>query len=150
MIHKDHVTFYPKAGLLKQGKSLYNVRDLGISESGWRDITPKKVQVQMMIHIDPFDRDYMMRVFKIFTPTSSVNVMLLGVYVSPLFQEVFPLVHVRRIQKATRGYLRRKFEERALSLMMALHPRLGGGNVLTSLPVDIFRSILIKRPSNGE
>jgi hypothetical protein len=37
-----------------------------------------------------------------------------------------------------------------LSLMMALHPRLGGGNVLTSLPVDIFRSILIKCPSNGE
>ena len=116
MLHKDEVSLYPKAGLLKQGISLYNIHDLGISERDWCDITPKNVQVCMKVHVDPIERDYMFRVLKIFTRSSSISDKLIALYVSPLFKEVFPMVHVRRIQRAIRGYLTRKFEGRAYGI----------------------------------
>ena len=57
--------------------------------------------------------------------------------------EITPIVHVCRIQRAARRYIRRRVEERALAVAMSAHPRLGANSgLLADIPCDIFRLIV--------
>ena len=49
-----------------------------------------------------------------------------------------PIVHVWRMQRAVRRWLRRKWEERALAVMMVSHVRLGALSDLALLPSDVI------------
>ena len=56
--------------------------------------------------------------------------------------EITPIVHVWRIQRAARRYIRRRLEERALAVAMSAHQRLGADSgLLAEIPCDIFRLI---------
>lgn len=50
-----------------------------------------------------------------------------------------PMVHLWRIQRAVRKFLARRFQTRALALMMAFHDRLGVDSLLNTLPEDLLR-----------
>jgi hypothetical protein len=54
-----------------------------------------------------------------------------------------PMTHVWRIQRAMRGWLRRRWEKRALAIMMAWHVRLGGASALVTLPCDVMRQNIL-------
>ena len=55
-----------------------------------------------------------------------------------------PIVHVWRIQRAVRQWLRRKWEERALAVMMVSHARLGALSGLALVPSDVIhRNVLV-------
>jgi hypothetical protein len=53
-------------------------------------------------------------------------------------------VYIWRIQRAMRRFLTltRKWEGRALAVMMALHSRLGGQSCLNHLPDDVLQAIV--------
>jgi hypothetical protein len=60
-----------------------------------------------------------------------------------LHKGVSLVVHVRRAQRAIKRFLRRKWEERALIVMLATHARLGAGSVLGRLHPDVLAAILL-------
>ena len=47
-------------------------------------------------------------------------------------------------QRAARGFIRRRFEARALAVVMAAHPRLGAASgVLADFPDDVLLLLLL-------
>ncbi len=144
MIHSKDVSIYPKAGLFRQGRTLYSWRFLGISERFWKKLMEKEpkddMQINMRFYVDPKHSDYLIGILRVSSRSSNT---ILGLYVSPSIKEVFPVIQVRRIQRAMRLYLKKKQAERALSLMMCLHPRLGDASALACLPADILRQFCV-------
>ena len=48
------------------------------------------------------------------------------------------IVHVWRIQRALRGYLKRRQRAKQLAVLMGLHSRLGGQSLIACMPVDVL------------
>jgi hypothetical protein len=56
-----------------------------------------------------------------------------------IIQNIYPVIHVWRIQRVVRLFLRKKYEQRALALAMGQHARLGGELcAYACLPADLL------------
>ena len=140
MHHAGDMSVYPRSGLLRHGSRLYSWRHLALSTGFWRDfieMCPELVLHKRRIDVDPVDRDYFWTIFRI-DPVPGLARM---VHVSPTWKGVFPVVYVWRIQRAVKGFLRRRHEERALALAMCWHARLGAGSIMACLGEDILAVI---------
>ena len=133
MIHHNNSSYYPKAGFFRDGRTLFDVRVYaftlvhlppGFSLSKYTYATEKMYYLTLRFEGQGSGRS---------------GAMLMA---SPTFRGVSPVVHIWRIQKAVREYLRRKnFEQRALAVMMGVHIRLGISCPFAALPVDVVRVI---------
>lgn len=142
MIHGAENTIYPKAGLFKTGRNLYDVR-----------VHLKGVGVRFF---EPFVSKPCDRI------TGVVNRVLreeswiytyIGVEAGEQSRTYFSVkrdlrtppvvVHVWRIQRAIRGYLERRRRGRLLAVLMGLHSRLGSECLLACVPVDIVEMNIV-------
>ena len=53
-------------------------------------------------------------------------------------------VHLWRLQRAVRAFLRRRMEQRALAVAMGVHARLGRSSAMADLPADVLGEIFVK------
>lgn len=141
MFHTQDASFYPKSALFRQGRSLYNWRHLGVSESFWNKTLDKcknDVRIQINIYIDDINRDWFLSILKF----SFANGLEGRFYLGPRFNVVFPMFFIWKIQRAMRRFLRKRFEERAVAVMMCLHSRLGQVSELACLHEDTLQSVV--------
>lgn len=149
MVFGLNATYYPTCKLLRVENQLFCMRPTRIGRHA----------LQMLVHAAnssffcaPLHTSYK-RVFLGFQ--YSVTLPVGGTFVEIpsrftyavgyLHNEVLLVVHVRRAQRAIRRYLRRKWEERALAVMMASHARLGAGSALEGLQADVLAMILLSK-----
>ena len=133
MMHNGGVSFYPKAGMFRHGRMFCSARHRRYDDSFWREfvVLSPKITTQYMAYLD----GEVYRLLKI------VHVPGLKAFISitPDICTITPVVHVWRIQRAIRRFLKRRFEQRALALCMCYHARLGSGaGTMTCLPPDIL------------
>ena len=149
MTDGEGTTYYPKAGCLRFHRKLYNVRSFCdcFGQHFWEMLVSRRgdgTQITML----PWPRHhitYLAINVRVHHETAGMMVPMLSTV-----GEITPIVHVWRIQRAARRYIRRRVEERALAAAMAAHPRLGANSgLLAEIPCDIFRLIvnLKSRPS---
>ena len=132
IIHGADASFYPKAGCFRMGKILYSAR----SVYGWFG----RHMWEIIIN-NPGD----VRQICVYRYHHLINVRVgsgISFYFMPTINGLLPSVHIRRIQRAMRMFLQRKFEQRALAMTMGLHGRLGVTSWLSGLPEDIVAKIL--------
>ena len=132
IIHGADASFYPKAGCFRMGKILYSAR----SCYSWFG----RHMWEILIH-NPGG----VRQSCVYHSYHSINVRVgtgISFYFMPTINGLLPSVHIRRIQRAMRMFLQRKFEQRALAMTMGLHGRLGVTSCLSGLPEDIVARIL--------
>ena len=145
----EGMTYYPKAGCLRFHRKLYNVRSFCdcFGKHFWETLVSRRgdgTKITML----PWPRHhttYLAIRVRVQADTTGMMVPMLSTV-----GEITPIVHVWRIQRAARRYIRRRVEERALAAAMAAHPRLGANSgLLGEIPCDIFRLIvnLKSRPS---
>ena len=65
-------------------------------------------------------------------------------YLCPTIPGVYLAIHVWRVQRAIRCYLRKRFEQRALAMVMGLHTRLGQECAFACLPADLVLALCVK------
>jgi hypothetical protein len=135
IVHGTDATFYPKAMCFRVGRNLYTIRLF------CNYITSHMAEA--MIKKQNCTREIFIRDCTHFTNirTGLPYPMMAGV--------CFPSrrassVYIWRIQRAMRRFLTltRKWEGRALAVMMALHSRLGGQSCLNHLPDDVLQAIV--------
>lgn len=137
MIHGAENTIYPKAGLFRTGRCLYDIRVL-LKGVGMRYFEP--------FVANPCDRivGVMNRVLReecwIYTyigREAGDEQHRTYFCVKRDLQTPPVVVHVWRIQRAIRGYLERRRRPRRLAVLMGLHSRLGRECLLARVPVDV-------------
>ena len=145
----EGMTYYPKAGCLRFHRKLYNVRSFCdcFGKHFWETLVSRRgdgTKITMLLWPRHHTTYLAIRV-RVQADTTGMMVPMLSTV-----GEITPIVHVWRIQRAARRYIRRRVEERALAAAMAAHPRLGANSgLLAEIPCDIFRLIvnLKSRPS---
>ena len=139
MIHGIDATFYPKAGCFRLGKSLYSARVY--FETFGRHMW------EIFIHNPAgVSQRYLYRSSRRFNYHGVAFYMIggtgVGFYFLSTINGLMPSVHIRRIQRAMRMFLQRKYEQRALAMMMGLYERLGDNSRVSGLPEVIVAKIL--------
>ena len=146
MIDGGGMTYYPQAGCLRIKRKLYNVRSFGgcFGKHFWETIVLKR-GYDTRIGALPWPKHgviYLSIIVQLPGETPSMMVPMLSTVGG-----ITPIVHVWRIQRAARRYIRRRFEERALAAAMATHPRLGAkSGMLWEIPCDVL-AVIMSRPS---
>ena len=138
-MHADDVSFYPKAGLFRQGRRLYNVRHLKLPDRYWCGYIERGARIMCTVTIGgpfetPVNGDSLWSVLKVDHTFEWPSYM----HLRPTITGVYPAIHVWRIQRAIRRFLRWRFEWRALATVMGLHARLGQECVFACLPADVL------------
>ncbi len=138
MIHSADASFYPKAGLFRVGKTLYNARSAVnfFGRHAWEAIIGNSAAIgkRRVFHLSG-------------THVYALNLRLVcGTGMTVFFEPAIngkslPSVYVRRIQRAVRCFLWRGFESHRLALMMGLHTRLGVASCLADVPSELLRII---------
>lgn len=145
IIFSPDATFYPKSRLLRVGNQLFIMRSEFIGRHA----------ISTLVHALNSSFSYMLvggvynRIYIGFqySMTRKINGMVVNIPsrftcgLEYLHHGVVLTVHVRRVQRAIRSFLRRKWEERAVAVMMASHKRLGLGSALGSLHSDVLPSV---------
>ena len=138
MIHGADASLYPKAGCFRVGKILYSAREFYnvFGRHMWEMFIHNPAGVSQR-------RVYLLGRFGLY----SVKFILISgtgisLFCTSTIHGLLPSVHIRRIQRAIRAFLRLKFEQRALAMAMGLHERLGERAGVSGLPVDIVAKIL--------
>jgi hypothetical protein len=142
MIHGAENTIYPKAGLFRTGRNLYDIRVLlkgvgvrffepfvskpcdritGVGGRFWRD--EYWIHTYIGVEAGEQSRTYFSVKRDLGTP--------------PV------VVHVWRIQRAIRDYLERRRRARRLAVLMDLHSRLGRECLLARVPVDVVEMNIV-------
>jgi hypothetical protein len=140
MIHGTDASFYPKAGCFRLGSSLYPAREYfqTFGQHMWESFIHNPAGVSQRYLYNSSSR---------FKYRGLSFYMLAGTGVSFYFLStmngLMSSVHIRRIQRAMRLFLQRKYEQRALATMMGLHGRLGDTSCLSGLPEDVLAKILV-------
>ena len=138
MIMGADATLYPKAGCFRIGKVLYNARVLYhiMGKHIWELLlhNPVGVSKRRVFH------DGRLNMYCV-----SIHLTVTGGGLAYVFEpfidgNLMPSTCVRRIQRAMRHHLkRRRFEWRALAVMMATCPKLGEGSRLGQvIPEDVL------------
>ncbi len=138
-MHPNHATFYRKAGCFRVGFVLYNARSIekSVGTHLWDAMIrkPLKLTKKCIVFSEEIDIFYVSFTFNFAGATVSIPFF-------PTINGIFPSVQIRRIQRAARRFLQRKYTQRALPVSMALHSRLGVGSCLADAPVDLIRIII--------
>jgi hypothetical protein len=133
-------TFYPHAGYLRVHLNLYNIRSFCgcFGKHFWDTVICNR------------DKAAVLAVFPL--PRHGIHYISIwlrgdageGCVTMPMTVDgVSPLVQVRRIQRAARGYIRRR---RALAAAMATHPRLGErSGMLSDMPDDVLMMMMMMK-----
>jgi hypothetical protein len=140
MIHAGNTSYYPKAGMFREGRRMYSVPTLPYSD--WRLYVERGARVLVTrISGGPAEtRDSMWTLVR----TSYSDGWPAIQHVRPTLQGIFPAIHVWRIQRVVRLFLRKQYEQRALALAMGLHARLGGQLcAYACLPADLLRHVIL-------
>ncbi len=128
-------TFYPHAGCIRVRLKLYNVRSFCdcFGKHFWDTVI--------------CNRDKAAAVTAFHSPRNGIHYLTIwmrgdtrdGCLTMPMTAS--PLFQVRRIQRAARGYIRRR---RALAAAMATHPRLGErSGMLSDMPDDVLMMMMM-------
>ena len=138
IIQSADSSYYPKSGCFRVGGVLYNARDF-YNRTGLHLL---KIMVYNPINVSkryiyswPGHRLYYISL-RLTDGTGASFPMM------PTINGVFPSAHIRRIQRAMRSFLQRKWTRSALPVMMASQPRLGAGSCLAEMPADLIRLVL--------
>lgn len=119
---------------------LYNIRTCGhiFGIHLWQAIVlnPGGMCKRSVEYCPEFKEDYLDLVFN---PDAFPSVLICPL---PPINGKQPMVFVRRIQRAIRAFLRHKWQEKALALMMGCHPRLGGESAVPLFTEDSLRHVL--------
>ena len=137
-MHAGDASFYPKAGLFRQGRRTYSVRHLRLPDSYWHQYLEKGISVVCTKRVNgpfgaPVNGDTLWSVLQI-----DYDTVWRHLHLRPTIRGVYLAIHVWRIQRFIRCCLRRKFERRALAMLMGLHTRLGHECVFARLPADML------------
>ena len=150
MTDGEGTTYYPKAGCLRIQRKLYNIRSFCdcFGRHFWNMLVLNRGDGTQITTL-PWARHhatYLAINMRFQDETGGMLVPMLSTV-----GEIAPIVHVWRIQRAARRYIRRRFEARALAVAMAAHPRLGAGLpcllgelpcLLGELPCDILMHLV--------
>ena len=139
MIHGIDASFYPKAGCFRLGNSLYPAREYfePFGRHMWESFIHNPAGVsQRYLYSSSSRFDYRGVSFYMLAGTG------VSFYFLSTMNGLLPSVHIRRIQRAMRTFLQRKYEQRALATTMGLHGRLGDTSCLSRLPEDVLVKIL--------
>ena len=139
MIHHNNSSYYPKAGFFRDGRTLYDVRVYVLGWHFWHTLVHLPPGFSLSKYTYATEKMYYLTLRFEGQGNARSGVMLMA---NPTLRGVSPVVHIWRIQKAVREYLRRKkFEQRALAVMMGVHIRMGILCPFAGLPVDVVRVI---------
>ena len=138
MILSKDASFYPKAGCFRFGNVLYNAREFYQSLGGHL--------LELLIHNPTEISNRTVHTYAAFQQYAlRINLHATGgslvFFMNPCLRSnnLMPLACVRRIQKAMRRFLYRRFEWRAQAVMMVTHWRLGMGSLMGQMiPEDII------------
>ena len=134
MMHNGDVSFYPKAGMFRLGRSLCNARNNQYDDRFWRELATSSPLLAFRrgryIHY---------RLLKIVhAPGLEASVII-----TPTIGAITPVVHVWRIQRAVRRFLKLRLEQKAFAVTMCYHKRLGSGScAIACLPPDVLHDVL--------
>ena len=138
MIMGADATLYPKAGCFRMGKVLFNARVLyhSMGKHLWALLlhNPVGVSIRRVFH------DGQLNMYCVSIHLTATRGGLAFLFEPFIGGTLMPSTCVRRIQRAMRRYLkRRRFEWRALAVMMATCPKLGEGSRLGQvIPEDVL------------
>lgn len=133
-------TFYPGMGCIRIGNGFHNMQALSdqLGRHLWEAIVIPRGH-------DHERRMYLLHGHDAFYQCLSVSLgdsASLFTTVHPTLRGLLPMVFVQRIQRAVRAWLRRRWESRALTVAMGVHPRLGSDGHLRLLDLDMLRCVL--------
>ena len=128
MTHVRDTSYYPKAGMFREGRRMYSVRPLKLSDSVWCGYVERGAKI-IITHTREFLFESIVITSDVFDGQSLLR------FVNPTLQGVYLAIHVWRIQRATRRFLSAR---RALAMAMGLHARLGQQCAFACLPADLL------------
>jgi len=143
MLHHADVSYYPNAGFFRVGRRLYSARSMNsMGYHFWLYLVETASYPGIMsLYSDSKLHAYFMLLRA--PPGQDDEICGVQFYIRATLSGLMPIVHVWRIQRAMRGWLRRRWEKRALATMMAWHVRLGDSSVMASLPSDVIRQDIL-------
>ena len=141
MIHAGNTSYYPKAGMFREGRGMYSVFPRTLPDSNWRLYVERGARVLISRNeFIPVDGDSIWTIVR----TSYSDGWPTLQHVRPTLRGIYLAIHIWRIQRAMRRFLRWKFEQRALALAMGQHARLGGQLcAYACLPADLLRHVIL-------
>ena len=140
IFHSKDASYYPKAGFFRIGRKLYNGRRVGAGRHFWEGFISNHAWV-----IKAFVRFCGEHQFCLYAAIQNREVVMdVIMTVNAMINRLPPVMHVWRIQRQMRRFLQCKaeIEQRRLTALMALHPRLGCQSRVACLPEDVLLLIL--------
>ncbi len=152
MTHSEDSAFYPKAGLLRLGRTLFKVRmcmHMGAHYWHWLVHKPPGVLAVVVFNNPSYQNYTIVMVLEADFHSFSGNSRSIMMNADTRINGISTSVLVWRIQRAMRRFLARRFEERCLAVLMVSHERLGASSPWGSMPTDVWREIAAcVRPSS--
>ena len=137
MLHSVDASLYPTAGLFRVGRTLYNGREFStFGRHTWEVFISNAAGVSRR-YVYCWTHYHLYGAFLQLQGGLGVSFAF-----TPTVNDMLPSVSVRRIHGVMRRFLRRKWEGRALAVMMGLHGRLGSGSCVAEVPADMLCKIL--------
>ena len=155
IIYGAHATYYPKMGMLRVGEHLFGIggsNDDQIGRHVMLSIINAAGSPSLSIFLNA-PLQIMVLSLMYFTPSHGVIGQPVGRQILSRFMRLVRFLHrdgmsfvthMRRIQRCVKRFLVRRWEKRALAVMMSSHARLGsraGG--MEELPTDIAMTIVL-------
>ena len=136
MAHFGDASLYTQCGFFRKGRRLFCVQKTSalVGRHFWATL--------LRSDVDNFGADSECKMFFLFMryrPPAPEPSRCWAFPIPAFLHGVTPIVHVWRMQRAVRRWLRRKWEERALAVMMVSHVRLGALSGLALVPSDVIR-----------
>ena len=144
MILGTDATLYPKAGCLRVGRALYNIR--GIYNSAGKHLWELLIHNPVGISKRTIFIDHSFTMYSMIIRLDATGTGMAFVFEPFIRGKWMPLTCVGIIQRPMRRFLllrkRQQLEHRALAVMMATHPRLGKESPLGQ---EISEDVLCKQ-----
>jgi hypothetical protein len=142
------IAYYPKAGLISIGTHLLSVLHVGWGKHFWENIakTPHGIKIQLS-SVDDANLTrlrlnyYITMNFTMIGDGGNLVPCTWSCPASPLRWSVHISVYLRRISRAIKRFLQRKYADKMLALTMGLHVRLGAESLLRCLHGDTLAEI---------
>ena len=138
MAHIGDASLYAQCGFFRKGRRLFCVQKTPawLGRHFWATLLRSDVDnFGPCLHVT---MSTMYLLFMRYRPPAPEPSRCWAFPIPAFLHGVTPIVHVWRIQRAVRQWLRRKWEERALAVMMVSHVRLGALSGLALLPSDVI------------
>lgn len=141
-------TYYPASGLLRVETQLFHMTSTRPGRHAVHLLVKAAGSSSFSLHAPGvYNRVFMRFRYSVTQSRGGMFVEIpyrLTFGVEYLHERASLLVHLRRLQRLAKRYVHRKWQARALAVMMASHARLGAGSVLEGLHADVLALILSK------